>query len=506
MGKKKSVVLIVLFTLALAALLFLCFAPAFPVQDGIGSYRSMIKWVKQGSDLDGGYYSVYYPEGVISKEEYETLVVEYAYAQEEAEETGEPSDLEDPAANYKAYKGLYLSTDIYSEETGVSQSFQDEFAKAFRAVRARYEDMGYSDYSVRLQDDYAIRVEIPTPEDDAGTGVNATAQSIFETFASSGGLIFSDSDSTVASKNVLMEGTSRYIERASVGSNPSGSGYAVVLHFTKEGRQRFAEITAELSSSASDGSTATLYVYVGDDQLMGAGVEGELNQDTVSISGQYTTRESAAADAAVINSVLDEDDVFDLKFEAPEYYSMTPTSGDYTALAAAIAFGVLVLGMLVFSLVKYKGMGLAHLYGFLTFILALILCLALIPGIEVTTGGILAITLVSAIMVSCNYFAFGNIKKEFATGKTLTASVKAGYKKSMAFTIDVHIILFLASLAMYLIATGTVKFLALIFTLGIVASAACTLAVTRFCLYVFMAQPKNKIAFVGFKREETEDE
>ena len=45
MGKKKSVVLIVLFTLALAALLFLCFAPAFPVQDGIGSYRSMIKWV-----------------------------------------------------------------------------------------------------------------------------------------------------------------------------------------------------------------------------------------------------------------------------------------------------------------------------------------------------------------------------------------------------------------------------------------------------------------------------
>ena len=59
---------------------------------------------------------------------------------------------------------------------------------------------------------------------------------------------------------------------------------------------------------------------------------------------------------------------------------------------------------------------------------------------------------------------------------------------------------------MYFISLGSAQYLALIFLIGTVISAACTLAVTRFYLYMFLAQPKNKIAFCNFKREETEDE
>lgn len=69
-----------------------------------------------------------------------------------------------------------------------------------------------------------------------------------------------------------------------------------------------------------------------------------------------------------------------------------------------------------------------------------------------------------------------------------------------------HAILILAGLAVWLISTGAAKFMALPFLLAVAISALCTLLVTRFYLYMFMAQPKNKIAFVGFKREETEDE
>ena len=102
--------------------------------------------------------------------------------------------------------------------------------------------------------------------------------------------------------------------------------------------------------------------------------------------------------------------------------------------------------------------------------------------------------------------AFSNIRSEFATGKTLTAAIKAGYKKSLALTIDAHIVLFVAALVLFLISTGTVYYMALVFMLGTALSAAVTLGVTRFCLYVFLAQPKNKIAFCNLKREETEDE
>lgn len=127
-------------------------------------------------------------------------------------------------------------------------------------------------------------------------------------------------------------------------------------------------------------------------------------------------------------------------------------------------------------------------------------------GIAVNIAGVFAILLSAAMMVGFNYYAFRNIRKEFYTGKTLTSAIKSGYRKSLAVTIDTHIILFIASLVLYLISLGSAQYMALIFLIGTVISAACTLAVTRFYLYMFLAQPKNKIAFCNFRREETEDE
>ena len=125
MGKKKSAVLIILFTIVLAGVLFLSITPTFPVKSPY-SFRSLLSIVDLGKDLDGGYYTVYYPEGVISKAEYETLKAEYDYVLENTEEGQTPS-VDNPEENYKPYKGLYLSTDIYAEETGVTAEFKEEF-------------------------------------------------------------------------------------------------------------------------------------------------------------------------------------------------------------------------------------------------------------------------------------------------------------------------------------------------------------------------------------------
>ena len=138
--------------------------------------------------------------------------------------------------------------------------------------------------------------------------------------------------------------------------------------------------------------------------------------------------------------------------------------------------------------------------------LALLLCVSLIGGIVVDFGGVLAIALSAALMAGFSYYAYNNIRKEFATGKTLTASIKSGFKRSLALTIDAHLVLALAALVLWLVSTGTVAFMSLIFLIGTVLSGLVTLLVTRFYLYMFMAQPKNKIAFCNFKREEAEDD
>ena len=81
MGNKKSAALIALITIVLVGLLFICITPTFPVKSP-NSFRSLLSIVDLGRDLDGGYYTVYYPEGVISKSEYETLKAEYDYVAE----------------------------------------------------------------------------------------------------------------------------------------------------------------------------------------------------------------------------------------------------------------------------------------------------------------------------------------------------------------------------------------------------------------------------------------
>lgn len=500
MGKKKSVVLIILVTVVLVGLLFLSVTPSFYVSTA-QKFNSLLSIVDFGTDLGGGYYTVYYPEGVISRSEYDMLVEEY----EETKATPETSDdVDNPAEQYFRKGGVYLSETVCDADGNVTETFQAEFDSAFNALKVRFEEKNFVDYSIKKQDDYTIRVEIPYTDESAST--------LFESFAYSGNLIFSDTDTSTTKKNVLMSGNAEYIKGASV-ANAGDDGYAVAIKFTKEGRAKFAEITADLveaassdSSSGSSSSGATLYMYVGTELLMQASLSEALDQDTVYISGSYSTRESAETIACVINSTLDENNVFNIKLDTSDIYEIAPTMGEHAALAAAIAIGVLILAMLVFSLVRYKGMGLAHVYGFLTYALVLILCISLIDGIVVNAGGLIAIVLSAAIMTSFNWYAFANIRDEFASGKTLTASIKAGYKKSLALTIDVHIVLVVLSAILYFISLGTVQYMSLIFLLGSVISAACTLAVTRFYLYMFLAQPKNKIAFCNFKREETEDE
>ena len=121
MGKKKSAALIILITVVLVGLIFMSVA-TFPVSD-VNRYNSLLSIIDLGSDLGGGYTAVYYPEGVISQEEYNRLVENYNSAVEEGENAEEPADL------YKPYKGIYLSVEdnVYDEtaEDGVIEANEE---------------------------------------------------------------------------------------------------------------------------------------------------------------------------------------------------------------------------------------------------------------------------------------------------------------------------------------------------------------------------------------------
>ena len=480
MGKKKSVALIVIMVIVLAGLAFISVA-SFALSSP-NYFTPLISHIQLSTDLGGGYYTVYYPEGVISQEEYDLLI---------------NSDTDsDAAETYTRHKGVYLSDEIAGEDGTVSESFQAEFDTAFRVMQERFEGKNYSGYSVKLQDDYTIRVEIPYTEE--------TVSTLFDTIGSDGVAYFADS-----SGNELMELNDEYVRSVAVGVGTDGN-YGLIFNFTSEGQAEFADVTTDLMSSVTSSSdttvsSATMYLYVGDTAILQTSISSVLDQAAVYVGGGFATPEAADTVVCLVSSALSEDNIFDLTLEAPEYYEYGPTMGANAGLIVAIVFGVLTLVMAVYSIIRYKGMGLAHVLGFITFALLMILCLSLVESVVLNMAGVLAILLTAALVCGFDWYAFKNIADEFATGKTLTASIKAGYKKSLALTIDVHVVLFVAALILYFAATGAVLYAATILLFGTVLSAACTLGVTRFFFYVLLAQPKNKIAFCNFKREETED-
>ena len=85
MSKSKSVILLIVYTLVIAVLCFICTVSFSYGPDNMQTFSSVMRMMEKDADLGlayganadvgayigGGYSAVYYPEGVISAKEYD---------------------------------------------------------------------------------------------------------------------------------------------------------------------------------------------------------------------------------------------------------------------------------------------------------------------------------------------------------------------------------------------------------------------------------------------------
>ena len=162
MGKKKSVVLMTLLTIVIVVLCALVAFPRFPV--GISYWSPIAERYDFDSTLGGGYYTYYYPQGVISETEY----LDNLSALEKA---GDAKEVDEYKAAYKHFDGLYLSTDVddgvLNSSGDITETFKTQFETFTKEVNSRFEKKGYSAYRVAVVNGYSVRVEIPKSESQA---------------------------------------------------------------------------------------------------------------------------------------------------------------------------------------------------------------------------------------------------------------------------------------------------------------------------------------------------
>ena len=496
MGKKKSVVLMVLLTIVIFVLTALTVFPAFSIPGTVKKWNPVVLQYDLGSDLGGGYYAYYYPEGVISETEYNSNL--------EALGDDEKADYEE---SYVKIGGLYFSTEEklgVTEDGELTKEFKDEFNAAAKEIAARFEAKGYSDYRVAVVDGYSLRIELPASEE------SNKASTSFSLLTNMGAVSLFKGEEEIDATDYIDDeeaDISDLIANVSIGSYYKTS--YLKIQWTRAGKEMINAVKEELSESseASSGSGTALELRLGEEVL------AEIYKDNVWDSGEvrvnfldgynadYLKTFEIALESALKTGGLD------ITFTADAVRAFEPVYGENVLTLLYIALAIVLLAILVLPVVKMNKFGVVSVYGSLSYLIVVAMCFAFITkGVfEITLGSVL-LFLVGLVLVNVvQYIIYNAIKTEFNLGKTVESSVKGGYKKTLWNVIDLYAVLLLGALAL-LIGVAGVHTFALQALIVVITAAFISLLWTRAINYINLSASKNKYKYFNFVREDDDDE
>ncbi|HJA02127.1 MAG TPA: hypothetical protein H9797_01950 [Candidatus Gallimonas gallistercoris] len=496
MGKVKSAIVLTLITIVIAVLCVVCFVP-FPCDgNGLNYFNSILGIAEKDADLGGyligeteyvggGYSAVLYPEGVISGRDYENNLA-----------ASSEDEKEDYASDYQAYAdgAVYLEKETVLDGENVSESFKEDFSRTVSILEERFERLHVPGASVRIADDYTVKVSLPASYSLSGAA--------FEYLGLMGEFTVSFGSDEASAETIIpaprgTEHPASYYFKSISSRTASGVSY-VILNMTDEGREAVAEATEGATSSY-------LYFKVGGETLITLTVSEQIDQSSLYISGSYD-KDSSELVATVLDTAMENGTENDLALTVGEMVRDRAAYGDSALWMLYIAFGVLLVASLAFFFIRYGRLGFAHLYTLLVYLIAMTLCIWAIDFLSLGVGSVLAVLFGAIVLSVSDAMAYEYARKEFATGKTMTFAVKSGYKKCFWHIFDMHIVLAALGFIAYFIALTELSVFA--FTLGIAMffSGLATLAVGRFCWYIMMPFAKDKAKFCRFHREEVEED
>ena len=523
MGKKKSVVLMVILTIVIVALCAITVFPAFPLPwtDGVQKWNPAVLQYDVGAELGGGYYTYYYPEGVISESEYKNDVKALtdsvnAVPDTDTEEKQKRQDaLDEYVESYMQHKGLYLSKNddfnIYTSKT--ADNITDDFKAAFKAasqeIIARYEKKGYADYRVSVVDDYAMRIELPKSDDNANLSFSYLSATGKITLAK-GGEVLPDIEEGVA--------VSTYIKKVSVATKYKQA--FLKIKFTDAGKALINGFKNELTeSSAGSDSATTLDIKIGDQTIVSIYKDSLMEDGFKNLEARVLPVEEAYKNRVETVKILLDSSLktggFDVEFNIPnnpndfsnQIRTFEPIYGNNMLDLLYIALGLILLTLIVLPIVKMGRYGGVSAYTTASYLIVTGLCFAFITNgiFEITLGSVLVFMAGLALVNALQYYIYCAMKGEFDAGKTVVSSVKSGYKKTLWTIVDIYAVLLLSALAL-LVGAGGLHTMAIQAIICIVTGAFCNLLWARFINFTFLSASKDKYKYFRFVREEDDDD
>jgi preprotein translocase subunit SecD len=96
-----------------------------------------------------------------------------------------------------------------------------------------------------------------------------------------------------------------------------------------------------------------------------------------------------------------------------------------------------------------------------------------------TMPGIAGIILIVGMSVDANVLIFERIREELRTGKTVRASIDAGYRRALLTIVDAHVTTLITALVLFQFGTGPIKGFAVALSLGVVIGLFTAVVITK---------------------------
>ena len=328
---------------------------------------------------------------------------------------------------------------------------EEQIAAAVAALRLRLDSNGLNEATVSEQvseDQKRLRVEIPAVTDP---------NEAIEYLGAMASLSFKDPQG-----NEVINGT--HVKEA---APVTQDGQIMVqLQFTGEGQSLFAEATGRLVGQQ-------LSIYVDNVLISSPNVKEAINSETCVIEGDFDA-ETAKQLANQIKS-----GTLPFALEPISQNSVGAQLGDDALSKSLIAGGIGLILVMLYMIIMYRMCGLVAdiaLVGYIAIVALIINGF----GIQLTLPGIAGIILTIGTAVDANVIIFERVKEEIKSGKTLRASVDAGFNRAFSAIIDANITTIIAAVVLWYFGSGTIIGFAKTLFIGALVSMFTAICVTRF--------------------------
>ena len=374
--------------------------------------------------------------------------------------------------------GLDLRGGMYVEYSGKAPegstaNFDEMVEGTMSIIRDRLADKGFTEANVQKLGTDGIRVEIPDVQDDT----------VLDLIGAAAKLEFKDPSGEVFMTGDMVKTATYYY---------ADGDHQIAFTLTDEGSKIFGDMTA-----ANVGKT--IAIYLDGEQLIAPTVQSAITNGSGVINGLGSAERATTIAAKIQSGALP------LELTQQKVDKVSATLGQNAVSSSVLAAAIGILLIMILMIFRYRLNGLIASWA-LTIYTILLFMLIAVFHIQLTLPGLAGVVLGIGMAVDANVIIFERFNEEVRKGRSVKASVRAGFKNAMSAILDANVTTLIAAIVLLFFGTGSIQGFAKTLLLGVVVSMFTAIMVTRFLMNRFVNAGATKTSLYTKVNEEQEVE